>query len=974
MSNLLQLFDQGAQIVGIKDDIEAIIGVLELVKKVEAGGLPDDAPSLDALLDLLADGSDSDNVKKVFGDLGLEPVRAKIAGLLAKVKAAGAEVPKWVKTLATRLDKFGAADAGSLSWTLLNKDIKVPVSGPLTLGFSGSFALACAASTDWDEMSDAGQLMQIGLAASLGAKADATIPANAVTLKASGNAAAKLDVNYYFQNADGADLYGAALVKRAVQIPDPFSYAGTREAFGHPGFMGSAYAFTASAGASFEVSLGKLIDASEGLKVDLSAKVSVAADIKHQYVMTLRRGPDVDGHPTILAAMSVADSDSKSLGVSVGVTIDLPVLRAKVQELIKDALAEWDGDLAKIREFLSPGTYLQGLIGAQISDSANKLVGDPDLKAALIKDLQGIFGINTTNDLALAGWLKTAISGAVAQRSAALIKTPEAVVKGVLDDIEARIPQSARPLFEKEVAKIVAAAKAGLDGEVQKLWTAYANKTGPLGKILGEAGRGVKDAVTGLDQAFEGVRQLLDACNKLVQDVAAKASAAIEKKISIALHAQAKQSRELQVKFSGAFNSDGGDAPDIFREMAHGDLAALADRIRNNVATPPTGFKLDGVSQVSLTETDEFDAGYEIVLFGFGASGAEKITASATAILDADGNVQIDTKGELEKRFKGGGEERVVSFADVLSIAIGAAAAKDVRPSVTSAVKLGVVLSYHDDKYSAKKLDGFLDDLESDKVKFIDPAKGAKARALLASWIGSGGGNVDAEVSAKLWFDKDTARKMLRVERIAQDGNTAGMQRSKEGKLTSGTKREIIEIGLAALDGMGVVKRAKVETAYGNFRRNNANQFPMDDPAPKDFAGGVLYFNLALMQTRYPQGKELQDEDLRSFAKLNRSLHGLIDIIDLAGQAYLSPPPSLEGAPAKWTLKTYREFQRQIVAGSRYWLRLNQELLFFTKDGINPTTLAFMIALERLAGDLEYPVALSLTNYAKPDSPDTVPL
>lgn len=972
MADVLQLFDKGAEIAGIKDDIAAIKGLVELGRKWEAAEWPDDLPSLEALLKQLAEDADSDAVKAAMDRLGLGEVRAGIAGLLAKVQAAGAALPAWVKTLATRLDAFGAGNDGALSWKPLDKDVKVPLGDDrFSLGLSGSFELGCAAAAEWDAMGDAGPLMRIGLDASVGAKAGATIPVNVFTIKGSANAEAALGLDCWFKPDAPGTLYGIELARRALQVPDPFSYAAVWEAFGHPGFMGTDYEFTASAGTSLEVSLGKLVDASQGLKLDLSAKVSVSADIKHKYAMTLRRGPDADGHATILAALSRSDTSNRALGVSVGVNIDLPILRARVQELVKDALAKWEEGLAAVQPFLSPGTYLQNAIGARIGTVAGKIVSDPALKAALTADLKGVFGIDTQNDSALVGWLKTAISGAVARRSAALISGPETVVEGVLADLEARLPASVRPLVEQEVDELVATAKAELDGVVTKLWDDYDNKAAALGKLLGKAGRGSDAAVASLDEAFKGVRELLEKCNTLVHEVAEKASAAVEKKVSIAVSLQATRSRELQVKISGRFLAGDGDAPAIFNEFVKGELAELAARIQNHAATPsvkPLGFELDGTSTVKLVESSALEAGYEVVMFGFGAGGSETITVEATAMLDADGNVQIDSQGSLERRFKGGGEERQISFADVLSVAVGRAAEGDSRPSVTSTIKLGVTLSYRDDEYTARKLDGFLVDLEDARARLIDAEKGADARARLASWIKPGEESVDAEIKAELWFDKEVARRMLRLNDV-----TPGMPRRDTGELKSGMKEEIANIGIDALETMGVVTRERLEGAYADFKFKFERDF--DQQLPDDMVDTIVRLPYSAVKQMLPEsGLHLGEERIKLFADAHVSLNGLVDIIDLGGQAYLASPPKLDGSPAKWTLKMYRDFQKRIVTGSKTWLRLNQQLLFFTADGINPSTIAFMLALERLAGDLEAPVTLSMTNYSDPDRPETVAL
>src|SRR5690348_14995281 len=100
MADYLTLLDEGADIAGLKDELDLIEALAETTKKWrDLARKIDGASSLDAFLTSLASGIDSDEVKKAFTELGLADARDTISRLLGKLTGGSRKIPQKYKNL-----------------------------------------------------------------------------------------------------------------------------------------------------------------------------------------------------------------------------------------------------------------------------------------------------------------------------------------------------------------------------------------------------------------------------------------------------------------------------------------------------------------------------------------------------------------------------------------------------------------------------------------------------------------------------------------------------------------------------------------------------------------------------------------------------------------------------------------------------------------------------------------------------------
>jgi hypothetical protein len=965
MADLQPIFGGVTQIAGIDDDIAAIKAIVEAAKSWDVKK-PQGFADITALLTQLHDKVDDAQVVAAFDTLGLASARTKVAALLKKVEALGKRIPDWVRTLIRPLDSFNETDSGELSWKPVSVDQKVPLDAPFSLGIKGGFSLACAASTTTDAFKDEKKrLMKLAVHGDVSAEGGASIPYSLGTIKAGAKAGLALDLAYYFDETGSKQLYVAALAENLVQLPLPFDYESVWAAVGKPGFAGLDYVFAANVGANVEVGLAYLVEAGGDLKFDVGGTVSVAASYARGYRLSLY--PRRNGTTALAVSLKRTRLSAVTLGASLEVTVDAPKLRARVQDIVKTKLAVWDQAREKIEPILSPGTYLQTKLADQLHQSLGKLIGNADLRKALEHDLGVVLG-HDTSDKGLTDWLSDAIKGAIDRYSSKLTGQAEtavsAVVDGVMDDLGSFVPASARDAVKGEIAKLVEAAHAGFKDAVQKLLDSYAGDAKGLKALLEKAGAKVQGAVDTLDGLLKAVRDLLDKYNKAIHDIAEKAQAAAEKKVSLAVSYQNKRSHELTLKIGGAF-TDPGKGSDLFKWLIGGDLSKIRDNWNSLRAGGQVGFQLDDDSSIEdYYRTDESLA-LEIVALGFGATFTGTLTADAKAIVDAAGNVQIDSSATFKDRFESKHLDRSVSFGDVLTAA-AARSRKETKGSVSRTMKLGVSVGYSDKKYTQAKLGNFLDEL--DEHRLISHAEAVEALEAFGTLVaGSAQGTAKAEISAELWLEAELAETALLLG--------PGMRDPATGKLTPAGTRRVFEAGLAGLVSAAVesnngsaddtTKQLKGSADY--VIGEEINQGNYGGAIPDALVDKYLLFDRDFVEGVYRYYKGFPNSsNWQPYVFTYRRLDDLAKVIAGLGRAYQALPDG----PTAWSPSRYRDEQSNIARDSESWLSTNAFL--FAGQSVAPIVLALMLALDKLAGGVENPVTLTLIDQSDPAKPRAI--
>jgi hypothetical protein len=960
MAELKPIFDGVTQIAGIDDDIAAIKAIVDAVKNWEIKK-PASFADITALLTALDAKVDDPQVVAAFQTLGLADARTKVAALLKKVTALGQKIPAWVKTLIRPLDSFDDKDPGALSWVPVAVDKKVPLDEPFSLGIKGGFSLGCTASTTTDVFGDASRrLMKLAVHGDVSAEGGATIPYSLGTIKAGVSAGLALDLAYYYDFGGSKQLYVAALAEKIVELPLPFDYGSAWAAVQKPGFAGLDYVFAANAGANLDVGLAYLVEAGGDLKIELGGKIAVAASYARGYRLSLSPASH-NGAPALAISLKRTRLSALTIGASLEVTIDAPRLRAKVQDIVKTKLALWDKAREDIQAILSPGTYLQTKLTAQLNSALGKLITNDDLRKALGNDLGILLG-KEASDTDVIGWLADAIKGAIDRYSAKFAQraqgAADGVVDGVMNDLGKFIPDTARDAVKAEIAKLVGSVQGGFDDAVQKLLDSFAGDGKAFQKKLKEAGAEVQGAVDSLDKAFAGVRSLLEKYNAAIHDIAEKAQAAVAKKISLSISYQNKRTNELTLKIDGVF-TDPAKASELFKLITGGDLKAVRDQL---FGVDYDGFELNPASSFEEHDRLAESLTFEVVALGFGATYSGTLTADAKAIVDAAGNVQIDSAAAFNDRFVSGSVDRTVGFGNVLTVAATRSIAG--TQGISRTMKLGVSVGYGDKKYSQAKLDGFLDDLVSPQHLLISQAEAADARMALTTLIaGAATGTAKAEISAELWMDGKVAETVMLLGDGMRDGT---------GALTLAGRRRVFEAGLAGLVSAGTESNEgeakettkKLKSAADDVINEERRQGTYQGHVPDALVDKYLLFGRKTVEEIdkfYNSISHNPPDGVKRYIRTYYRLDDLADMIAGLGKAYLASPTG----PGAWLPARYLAAQTAIAIDSQRWLSTNAPL-FSAGKSVAPIVLALMLALEELAGGLDHPVTLTLTDQSDP--------
>jgi hypothetical protein len=971
MGEILPLLKTGAGAVGLGDDLEAIksiMTIVELTGKWAASEWPGDIGDVKGLLEAMLADTDAEEVKEAFAKLGLEPVRTKVAGFLRKLDALRDKLPDWVQKLVTKVDSFTVDKPCELSWKPLNADEEVPLSEAykLALGFKAEAEIGLTAGARWPGDDSSGPLLRVGAGGAASAKAGATIPFSLGTVGAKGDAGVALDLDYYFETPKKR-LLVVEVAERLPLLPNPFDLDSLWEAAKDPDFEGAVFAFKGTANARVDVALAYGGDLFPGVNLDLGVKLHVGASVARGYQLAVRRGK-TDAH-SLAVTMTRSEADTREMGISIGIDIALPVVADQVQQILTKAVAKWEDVVAEVTPLLSPGTLLQKVAGAELQAAVDGLVQDDKLKAAMKADLQRMLGVGATDDSQIGEWLKGMVKGTLDSKSALLVEKGEAASKAVLAELLDKLPRirddldtALRDKLTAEVGKLVDSAKSAFDGELKNLLEAFNGKADQLGEALQRMGAASADAVAEVDDALKPVREILEKYNTLLKDVVEKVKEAAKQKISIAIQAEEKRVRKLDVTLVGRFTDTGAEASRIFGLLTAGELTELAAMI--GTEGPDSGFVLDPGSQFKEVLGRESKAGVEFVLFGFGTKMSIRKINEVETVVDGNGNISIDAKGAIEKRYAGASGEREVSFTSAIGLALTRVAAeKGGGASIVAKADFGVNVIYKDPKLTRGELELFVKGLVD--AELVDADAGIEATDQLASWVKKPEDHPAVDMAAKLLLSGAASETLLHLDGKYREGG----ERDGMAPLTKEARRKIYDAGWDALEKTGGLNVPRWESGQKLFSG------ALRAMAIRDFLFEVT-LNQIIDKRPGAGSQGVQNvESLVSNLEYGwKMLHGPASVIYQAGRAY-SSKPGKNAAQGEWTGEDYLKAQDAILVASRNWLRTGAgKFIFWARADVHPRTLGLMLALANLAGGPKRPVKLILTHRPEGKDPVTVML
>jgi hypothetical protein len=981
MSNYLKLLDKGAGAIGLKDDLDLIKSLVDLAThwpelKTHISGVP----SVEEFLAKFIAHVDDEDIKKAFektGSAELIALHGKLVGLLTKLKAAVGEIPEEIRLLLSPISDFNAPAStkdGKIAWTPLDRTEKFGEGGDFSFEIGGSATLSLVAG-DKVKLGDAEKkLLKIGAGLGVRAKGGGTAPFAQAKIKGEFSASAGADLAYYFDPGASGSLYGFEVAKRIPALPNPFDFRSVWAAFASDSLdlARISYEFDGTTSANVELAYANSLSFGQGLVADLAFSVSAEMKLTASYALTLSRA----AAGGIDAALTRKRMSEEALGIGLKVDVDLSKLAKRVQTEVQKAVDKWDAALAEVKPFLSPGTLVQSKLSALLGAEADKLIKDPDLKAALLRDLRGAIGIDTSKDPALVAWLSGELTGAIDAARDVVSGKAGAAADRVLAVLGDRLPAFAQADVTAKLKPAIEKLIDGLDTELKSLVDRlFATAKDRLGGALGKFGMDAAQAIADADKALASVRKVIERVDKLIHDTVDTLGDASKMRITASLQAEERRERGEVVEIAGRLATDGETAAKAFHALTRGKPADLAKLLAAD--DPDDDFILDKKSKLRRYSKRSSKIAYEVVIFGFKASGETIASGEAAVELGADGSVHVDSKSSLISRFKGAREDREVSFLETFNLLLARVDGDDGEDKDERTIDVGVTIKHNDQSLKREELKGFIDSLIA--AGLLDSEVKQRAEAVFQRWSG-GTSDPDAwlkaDIAAKLWLDGKAVRKLMAI------GN-----RDDKNRLKRDQSVEIVKVALDAalkLGATGKLKEERLAKALGDIRGMYE-----DYPAAAT-AAEVLWDMLTPTENKQAPSRHALPESwpgqlpaggpghLRDDVKkllgahqgdpdaLRLQFHDLVEMIDLMGQIYLAQPEKLgEASPSGWDENDYEGMQTRLANKGRGWLRTGGKLLFWIDREVQPWTVALLWTLAQIGrGDRNGAMSLTLTRPA----------
>jgi hypothetical protein len=944
-----------ADVKDLKQDLELLQAVGDLVKEwPRLAAEVTDLSSAEKLLDRLAADVNDPQLVTAFDKIGAGPLRAQLAKVIGRVKTLDGKIPADVKVLLRRTSEFQELDQehpGQVSWT-----VEMAETVPLAQGFD--LKIGSKAQLEF-EAGDAGfntggsrrPVLRVKAGGNLEAKAGGTVPFQGGALKASAAASTGLSLEGFFDLGNGGGIYAIDVVRSLRELPNPFDFESVGTAFDTTDLAGLAYHFEGATSGQLQISLADGFSLGHGVTAMLAATVSVGMSQSASHSLVLRRGAkNDDGEYTIHAKLTRRRIHSRDFKASLGLTVDVSALTGRVHEVLKGAVGKWDEVLGEVQPYLSPGTALKGALPKLLEEAAGKLIGDAALHKAIVQDLSGALGLDTSDDVALAGWVEAELIGAL-DRSGVL-SDAQGAAKAAVSELKRSLPAFAQP-----------AVAAKLDAEIDKLAKAAADEfaaavkravdgagAAKVGAALKAAGAESQKVYKKLDDALAGARELVAKYDALFKKILASSEAATKAKITATLLIEESRSNSDEYQFGGVILDRSESAEAVFEALTHGNTKSLLPILEGQSVG---GFSLDRNSSLRRFSKSASKRGFEVVLLNFGGiTGATLLTAEAESLVDGEGNVQIDSRARLEKNFKGLREGRRVAFADVAKLVL--AKPSDGEETLKRALELGVSVTHEDKSLKRSETQKFIGSLVDSGL--MPEAARTKAAEQFNDWTEPGSDHLRADIAAKMWLSGDSARRLMRLDK-----------RQGDGRLSRSARLEIIELGhklwvdAALLDAEAFQRGARIA------RRRYMKSHP-DSLSTFEIVHDLYDLELDnTMEVFTGDGAAENQRLVDRFRAAAVPLYHLMRLIQLMGDVYTAPPT--------WTLETFREKQAEIGKATTDWLRISTKHIFWVDSEVHPRTVALFRAIALLA---EAPPAgamgLVMTHRPKGADPETAVL
>ena len=937
MADYLKLFEQGAELAGISEDIKLIQALAAIVDKwselkVNING----ATTAEAFIGGLANDIKKDEVRKAFEKVGLKPVHEDLERIVGKITSVIDAVPDKYKKLLDPVSTYsgtGKVDAGLVAWPLVDgkRDFNVAKDFKLSGGGSATIELEAGDRPTLAGKAATKPLLRVGVNAGVQASAAGTFPIKFGSVGGSASGSLDVALDYHFDAQPDADLFALAVARRLPDVPNPFDFASCWEAFQSKplGLEAIVYTFKDKAKVGVELAVAAAGNFDDVL-VAAKAKITAEASIENVFELTLTGQLGPAQSRLVWIHLNRGRKSAKELGIGISVGVDFSIPAKRVQDILKGAVAEWDAVLADLTPYLSPGTLLQTKLGDRISKTAKTLIDDEGLRDAIVGDLKTAIGIDPFDKVQLQEWLTGEIEKALNKGAEDLLEDVGSVRDAALAELARTLPvvgsDAAGTLREKLSAAIdpmIADAQKEL---IDKLKSLIASDPAGLAAMLKKAGGFAQKAVTELDEVFAPLRAIIRKVNDVLHQVLDTLGDASKMSLTAELQQKEQWLWGEEDRIVGTFTAPTGEAAQLFNRLTRGELDKLAELVHQNAVVP--GFVLDQTSHIKKTAKHTTSGTFKLVLLGMTGVSEWMTSGEAAVVTDGAGNVQVDTKAMAQKRFSGGGETREISFVDTHSLRL-------IRDASTlglgdKSIAVSVSIVDQDTSMAVVELTEFIANLE--RAALMAPGTGTRAAALFAQWGAADGtsGRISANLAARLRLEKADIEKMLRVTAATPHRLTDDDRRQilviADRALDQSALREIRELREGIEEVAGVFELSGIKTEIDFFLR---------------LFDKKIGANRILRETSVSGKMEIAPERIKAVIRQQQRFQGLLNLIEGLGQIYTSDKAALSE-------KRYSDLQKQAADGVKSWLQ--SRALFKLGPEIHPVTVAFLRTLVDLSG------------------------
>ena len=598
----------------------------------------------------------------------------------------------------------------------------------VSFALSADAAIGVEADAQWPYASDAmgaGYLM-LAAAGSFTANGTFRLPFSYGSLGVSAGAGVDPDILFFFRPPDPTRVFAAAVADVLPVLPDPFDPAAVWQAFALHDLAGMILACDGSATANVDLTIGDKASWPGVLAADATASVTVALTRKAAFELSLRStGSAALGTMALIVRLTRNLSAETDWGLSAGIDIDASQILGQVQPILTNALTRVGGIIGDITPYLTPGTWLQGEATTALERAVTGWIGNATVSAAVTQDIALLTGTATSDVGGLTDALTKAVAaaidsvgGAVATDAAGAANTAFAALAPAFPAI---VPLQASVVAD--LTALITSYQTALTTFAQNLLAGSGLPA--IEAALGTVGARVSAAATQLDQAVGGISAVITTYAARAQQIVAAAKTAAMAKISLRVSYESAHSDATGYELTGRFTAMAGDAGDLYRALAFGQLAG----IQKAFETPAPGFTLDAAtSAITRLSGTSSTLGYDFVLLGLEVSGQAVLASNAQAVVSATGDVAITGQASDTVGDKSAAASRSLAFVTTYDFV---AAAKLLSAS-RATIKLGLSATIADRNLTRGDVSAFLGSLQSHGL--ISGDRVSRANAVFDRW------------------------------------------------------------------------------------------------------------------------------------------------------------------------------------------------------------------------------------------------